>query len=113
MVIYLQSFINFCCRFINDFLLDILIISSSGDPNLEPPKFSTEPTPLDIVEAAKVVEEVTGGDITEQANVAEETAPILDSQVLFVIFSCFCVLIYYYDVDHRRGNQRINKWFCP
>lgn len=88
MVIHLQIFIISCCRFINDFLLDILIISSSGDPNLEPPKFSTEPTPLDHVEATNVVEEVTGGDITEQANVAEETAPILDSQV-FVIFLCF------------------------
>ena len=66
-------------------LLDILIISSSGDPNLEPPKISTEPFPLDVIKTSKV-EEVTESEQTnEQASVTEATSTLVKKIFIFIL----------------------------
>lgn len=57
-------------------MLDILIISSTGDPTLEPPKVSLDPPPSDA-EAPKIVEDIN--DPTEKDNL--EAPPPLEQEV--------------------------------
>lgn len=58
-----------------------MIISSSGDPTLEPPKISLDPPPTDA-EVPKVVENVDLGDSSEKTNSELPPAPPLETEVL-------------------------------
>lgn len=68
------------CLLKKTLVLDILFISSAGDPTLEPPKVSLDPPPPDA-EVPKIVEDADQGDSSEKVNLEAPPPPTIEPDV--------------------------------